>query len=111
MCVDYRGFNKITIKNRYPLPLIFGLFNQLGQAKIYTKIDLRRAYNLVQIKRGDEWKTTFQTRYWHFEYNVIPFGLINVHTIFQHLMNDIFCEFLNNFVVYYLHGIFIFSKK
>ena len=59
MCVDYRGLNKITIKNRYPLPLIFGLLNQLGQAKIYTKIDLRGAYKLVRVKEGDEWKTAF----------------------------------------------------
>ena len=59
MCVDYRGLNKITIKNRYPLPLISGLLDQLNQAKIYTKIDLRGAYNLVRIKEGDEWKTAF----------------------------------------------------
>jgi hypothetical protein len=75
MCIDYRGLNKILVKNRYPLPLIFGLFNQLGQAKIYTKINLQGAYNLVRIKEGDEWKTAFRTRYGHFEYNVMPFGL------------------------------------
>jgi hypothetical protein len=66
MCVDYCGLNKITVKNCYPLPLISGLFNQLGQAKIYTKIDLQGAYNLVCIKEGDEWKTTFRTRYGYF---------------------------------------------
>jgi hypothetical protein len=69
MCVDYRGLNKLTIKNRYPLPL-----DQLQQAKIYNKIDLRGAYNLVCIKEGDEWKTTFRTRYGHFEYTIMPFG-------------------------------------
>jgi hypothetical protein len=63
MCVDYRGFNKITIKNRYPLPLIFGLLDQLGEAKVYTKIDLLGAYNFFRVKRGDEWKTAFRTRY------------------------------------------------
>ena len=84
MCVDYRGLNKITKKNRYPLPLISGLLDQLGQAKIYTKIDLRGAYNLVRIKEGDEWKTAFRTRYGHFEYNVMPFGLTNAPAIFQH---------------------------
>lgn len=111
MCVDYRGLNKITIKNRYPLPLISGLLEQLGQAKIYTKVDLRGAYNLVRIKEGDEWKTAFRTRYGHFEYNVMPFGLTNAPGIFQHLMNDIFREFLDDFVVCYLDDILIFSKN
>ena len=110
MCVDYRGLNKVTIKNRYPLPLISGLLNQLGQVKIYTKIDLQRAYNLVRIKEGDEWKTAFRTRYGHFEDLVMPFGLTNKLTIFQHLMNDIFRQFLNNFVVCYLDDILIYSK-
>ena len=110
MCVDYQGLNKVTIKNRYPLPLIFGLLKQLGQAKIYTKIDLRGAYNLVRVKEGDEWKTAFWTRYGHFEYLVMPFGLTNALAIFQHLMNDIFREFLNNFVVCYLNNILIYSK-
>jgi hypothetical protein len=90
MCIDYRGLNKITIKNRYPLPLISGLLDKLGQAKIYIKIDLRGIYNLVWIKEGDEWKTAFQTRYGHFEYNIMPFGLTNAPAIFQQLMNDIF---------------------
>ena len=90
MCVDYRGLNKVTKKNRYPLPLIFGLLEQLKCAKIFTKIDLRGAYNLVQIKEGDEWKTTFRTRYGYFDYNVMPFGLTNALAVFQHMMNDIF---------------------
>ncbi len=111
MCVDYRGLNKVIIKNRYPLPLISGLLDQLGQAKIHTKIDLRGAYNLVRIKEGDEWKTTFRTRYGHFEYNVMPFGLTNASAIFQHLMNDVFREFLDDFVVCYLDDILVFSKN
>jgi len=90
MCVDYGGLNKVTIKNRYPLPLTANLLNQLSQAKIYTKIDLRSAYNLLRIKEGDKWKTTFRTRYDHFEYNVMPFGFTNGPSFFQHLMNDIF---------------------
>jgi hypothetical protein len=110
MCVDYRGLNKITIKYWYPLPLISGLLNQLGQAKVYTKIDLRGAYNLVRIKGGDEWKTAFWIRYGHFEYNVMPFGITNAPAIFQHLMNDIFREFLDDFMVNYLDDILIFSK-
>jgi hypothetical protein len=111
MCVDYCGLNKITIKNRYPLPLISGLLNQLGQAKIYIKIDLRGTYNLVRIKGGDEWKTVFRIRYGHFEYNVMPFGLTNALVIFQHLMNDIFQEFLDDFMVCYFDDILIFSKN
>jgi len=72
------------------LPLVHGLFDQFGQAKIYTKIDLRGPYNLVCIKKGDQWKTVFWARYGYFEYNVMPFRLTNGPTIFQHLMNDIF---------------------
>ena len=109
MCMDYRGLNKVTIKNQYPLPLISRLLNQLGQAKIYTKIDLRRAYNLVRVREGDEWKTAFRTRYGHFEYLVMPFGLTNAPAIFQHLMNDIFQEFLDNFIICYLDDILIYS--
>ena len=73
-----------------PVTLDFGLLEQLGRARIFTKIDLREAYNLVQIKEGDEWKTTFYIRYGHFEYNVMPFGLTNAPVVFQHMMNDIF---------------------
>jgi hypothetical protein len=99
------------VKNRYPLLLISRILNQLGQVKIYTKIDLRGAYSLVRIKKGDEWKTVFRTRYGHFEYNIMPFGLTNAPAIFQHLMNDIFHEFLDDFVVCYLDDILIFSKN
>ena len=102
MCVDYRGLNKVTKKNRYPLLLIPGLLVQLGSAKIFTKIDMRGAYNLLRIKERDEWKTTFRTRYGHFEYNVMPFGLTNGPTAFQHMMNDIFREYLDDFVIIYL---------
>ena len=111
MCVDYRGLNKVKKKNRYPLPLISGLLEQLGSAKVFTKIDLRGAYNLVRIKEGDEWKTAFRTRYGHFEYNVMPFGLTNAPAVFQHMMNDIFREHLDDFIVIYLDDILIFSKN
>ena len=111
MCVDYRGLNKVTKKNCYPLPLISGLLEQLGRAKVFTKIDLRGAYNLVRIKEGDEWKTAFRTRYGHFEYNVMPFGLTNASAVFQHMINDIFREDLDDFVVIYLDDILIYSKN
>ena len=90
MYVDYRGPNKVIKKNRYPLLLISELLEQLESAKIFTKIDLKDAYNLVQVKEGDEWKTTFRIRYGHFEYLVMPFGLTNALVVFQHIMNDIF---------------------
>jgi hypothetical protein len=82
ICVDYYGLNKITIKNRYPLQLISGLLDQHGQINVYTKIDLRRAYNLVRIKGGNEWKIAFRTRYGYFEYNVMPLILTNASAIF-----------------------------
>jgi len=109
-CVDYHGFNKITKKNRYPLPLISGLLDQLCTRKIFTKLDLRGAYNLLMIRPGDEWKTAFRTRYGHFEYTVMPFGLTNALAVFHHLMNDIFRDYMDEFVVVYLDDILIFSK-
>ncbi len=110
LCVDYRGLNKITKKNRYPLPLISGLLDRLCTGKIFTKLDLRGAYNLLRIRPGDEWKTAFRTSYGHFEYTVMPFGLTNAPAVFQHLMNDIFWEYMDEFVVVYLDDILIFSK-
>lgn len=74
-CIDYREHYKITIKNRYPLSLVPELFQRLGAATLFTKLDLRGAYNLVHIRKGDEWKTAFRTRFGHFEYMVMPFGL------------------------------------
>jgi len=111
MCVDYHGLNRLTIKNRYPLLLILGLLNQLGHAKVYTKIDLCGSYNLVHIREGDEWKTTFRIHYNHFEYVVMAFGVTNALGVFQHMMNDVFCEYLDDLVVYYINDIFIFSKN
>ena len=111
LCVDYRGLNKITVRNRYPLPLIPELLDRLRCAQVFSKIDLRGAYNLVRIKPGDEWKTAFRTRYGHFEYKVMPFGLTNAPAVFQHMMNDIFREYLDHFVVVYLDDILVFSSS
>jgi hypothetical protein len=80
--VDYRGFNKITKNNWYPLPLISGLLDRLHTGKIFTKLDLRGAYNLFRIRPSDEWKTAFCTHYGHFEYTVMPFGLTNALVVF-----------------------------
>jgi hypothetical protein len=101
----------ITKKNRYPLPLISGLLDRLRTGKIFTKLDLRGAYNLLQIRPGDEWKTAFYTRYDHFEYMVMPFSLTNALVVFQHLTNDIFREYMDEFVMFYLDDILIFSKN
>ena len=111
MCVDYCCLNKVTKKNCYPLPLIQVLLKQLCKTKIFTKINLREACNLVWVKEGDEWKTTFCTRYGYFEYNVMSFNLTNALVNFQYMMNDIFQEYLDDFVVIYLDDLLIFSKN
>jgi hypothetical protein len=92
------------------LPLISGLLDRLRTRKIFTKLDLYGAYNLFRICLGDEWKTAFRTHYDHFEYTVMPFGLTNAPAVFQHLMNDIFREYMEEFVMVYLDDILIFSK-
>jgi hypothetical protein len=92
LCVDYRSLNKVTIKNRCPLPLISETLERLGTAKIFTKLDLKGAYNLVRVAPGDEWKTAFRTRYGHFEYLVMPFGLTNAPATFQSFLNDVLCD-------------------
>ena len=111
LCVDYRGLNNITVKNRYPLPLIDGLVDQLRLARIFTKLDLRGAYNLLRIALGEEWKTAFRTRYGLFEYCVMPFGLTNAPASFQALLNEVLREYLDVFVIVYLDDILIFSQN
>jgi hypothetical protein len=111
LCVDYRGLNKITIKNRYPLPLINELLDRLSHARVFTKLDIRNAYNRIRIASGDEWKTAFRTRYGHFEYLVMPFGLTNAPASFQSLINNTLREYLDVFAVVYLDDILIFSSS
>jgi transposase InsO family protein len=111
LCVDYRGLNKITVKNRYPLPLIGESLDRLRTATVFTKIDLRAGYYLVRIAEGDEWKTAFRTRYGHYEYRIMPFGLTNAPATFQNLMNDVLRDFLDDFAVVYLDDILIFSRS
>lgn len=109
MCVDYRGLNKVTVKNRYPLPLINDLLDKMQGSTFFSKIDLRGAYNLVRIREGDEWKTAFRTKRGLFEYLVMPFGLANAPAAFQAMMDDIFKDFLDVFAVVLLDDIGIFS--
>ncbi|KAG5729761.1 hypothetical protein E4T56_gene910 [Termitomyces sp. T112] len=111
LCVDYRGLNKVTKKNQYPLPLIRDLVDCLRSAKIYTKIDLRSGYNNVRITPGHEWKTTFRTCYGLFEYLVMPFGMTNSPATFQYFMNDIFHDMNNVFVIVYLDNRLIYSNS
>ena len=109
LCVDYRGLNEITVKNRYPLPLIEETLDRIGKAKIYTKLDMRGAYNLIRIKPGEEWKTAFGTRYGHFEFLVMPFGLTNAPATFQNFVNDILRNHLDDFCSAYLDDVLVFS--
>jgi hypothetical protein len=109
LCVDFRGLNKITKKDRYPLPLISDLLDAPGKARVYTKIDLRHAYHLVRIAEGDEPKTTFRTRWGSFEWCVMPFGLSNAPAAFQRFMNDTFSDMIDVSVIVYLDDILIYS--
>ena len=110
LCVDYRGLNKITIKNRYPLPLVSEMLDRLSRAKIFTKLDLRDAYHRLRIKEGDEWKTAFKTRYGHFEYCVLPFGLANAPATFQSYIHRALGGLLDRTCVVYLDDILIYSE-
>ncbi|KAI2666686.1 Transposon Tf2-6 polyprotein [Labeo rohita] len=110
-CIDYRALNDITIKYRYPLPLVPPALEQLRSAKIYTKLDLRSAYNLIRIREGDEWKTAFSTTTGHYEYQVMPFGLANSPSYFQAFVNDVFRDMLNRWVIIYIDDILIYSNS
>ena len=110
LCVDYRGLNAITIKNRYPLPLITEIMDRVTGANYFSKIDLKDAYYQIRIKAGDEWKTAFRTRYGHYEFLVIPFGLTNAPATFQAYINKALRGLVNNFCIVYLDNILIFSK-
>lgn len=110
LCVDYRGLNKITEKNRYALPLISEILDRCQGAKFFSKIDIKDAYYRIRIKEGDEWKTAFRTRYGHYEYLVMPFGLTNAPATFQNYIHQALRGLLDTICVVYLDDILIFSK-
>ncbi|KAL0204545.1 hypothetical protein M9458_002563 [Cirrhinus mrigala] len=110
-CIDYRGLNNVTVKFRYPLPLVPSALEQLRKATIYTKLDLRSAYNLIRIKEGDEWKTAFLTTRGHYEYQVMPYGLANSPAVFQSFINEIFKDLLNKYMIAYIDDILVYSKS
>ena len=110
LCVDYRQLNKMTVKNKYSLPRIDDLFDQLKSASVFSKIDLRSRYHQLRIKDADVHKTAFRTRYGHYEFLVMPFGLTNEPEAFMDLMNRVFPPYVDHFVVVFIDDILVYSK-
>jgi hypothetical protein len=111
MCVDYRRLNEITVKNRYILPLIHEMQDRIRKAKFFTKLDLREAYYKIRIKKSEEWKTAWGSRFGHYKQLIMPFELINAPATYQALINDILRKYLDIFVFAYLNDILVYSEN
>ncbi|GJV71550.1 putative reverse transcriptase domain-containing protein [Tanacetum coccineum] len=111
MCIDYRELNKLTVKNRYPLPRIDDVFDQLQRSRYFSKIDLRSGYHQLRVREEDIPKTAFRTRYRHFEFTVMPFDLTNAPVVFMDLMNPVCRPYLDKFVIVFIDDILIYSKS
>jgi hypothetical protein len=111
LCIDYRQLNKVTIKNKYPFPRIDDMFDQLGGTSIFSKIYMKSGYHQVRIKGEDIHKTTFRTRYRHYEFMLVAFGLTNAPATFMCLMNNVLSKFLDKFVLVFIDVILIYSKN
>jgi len=111
LCVDYRGINRVTIPNRYPLPLMDELQDRTQGAQWFTKIDLKNGYHLVRMREGDEWKTAFRTRYGLYEFLVMPFGLTNAPATFQDMIHHIFRDMIDLGLVAYIDDLLIYARN
>jgi hypothetical protein len=109
LCVNYKDFNKITVKNRHLFPLMGEILNRFNGAAVYTKLDLKKIYYRIRIKKGDEWKTAFKIRYGHFEYKIMSFNLVNASAIFQAYINRALADLIDINCIAYLNNILIYS--
>jgi Reverse transcriptase (RNA-dependent DNA polymerase)/RNase H-like domain found in reverse transcriptase/Integrase zinc binding domain/Chromo (CHRromatin Organisation MOdifier) domain/gag-polyprotein putative aspartyl protease len=109
LCVDYRALNRITVKNRHPLPLAVEIMDRIKGATRFTRLDVRDAFNRLRVAEGDEWKTAFRTRYGHFEYLVMPFGLCNAPASFQSYINNALREYLDDFCIAYMDDVLVYT--
>lgn len=111
MCIDYKELNKLTVKNRYPLPRIDEFFDQLQGSSVYSKIDLRSGYHQMRVREEDIPKTAFRTCYGHYEFQVMPFGLTNAPVVFMDLMNRVWKTYLDKFVIVFIDDILFYSRN